>query len=250
MARLKPKETARWVSCIPWVEDLEREYGANYYGMLIGFLASLNVPVAVSPVHDKDWYTYEDVRKWIKRRFDPDNYEYMPDMTLEEIEDMAPKVGDLKKPHIHVLFRMPARRNRQYYTELVSDFMTIPETKWERVDDIDKYTCYLVHLYNEDKFHYPITSVLCLSGFDGSALLDMTDNERENVYDYINEQIHELGLRYYYQLNTWANECDSPRVKSIVRGNHGYFAAIFRSLREHKYDDAAIKKAKAEAAKG
>ena len=52
------------------MEDLEKA-GTDYFGLL-RYIASLHIEACVSPVHDRDTFTSEDVRTWCEQHIDPD----------------------------------------------------------------------------------------------------------------------------------------------------------------------------------
>lgn len=70
MARLKQGEVARNVAFLIWEKELTEQ--GKTYGDLLQFAESLNVPIAVSPWHNQDRYTAQDVSNWVDRHIGPE----------------------------------------------------------------------------------------------------------------------------------------------------------------------------------
>lgn len=244
MARLRQGETARLVACLIWEEDLKRQ--GKTYGDLLAYMESLNMPCAVSPWHNKDRYTAEDVRGWVDRHIDPDFYDFISE-DLEEVRSKAPKVGDCKKSHAHILIKSKGPRNRHYFTKnIMGPFIDIPDSKWEKVEHLDSYICYLCHKNTPSKYRYSELDVHGFGGIDLSPLLNKKDAmEKTNVFLLVKAQIRSQGWRYFHQLDEWADSTRDMDIISCVSGRVSYFSALFRSRREERQDKAAAVQDKA-----
>lgn len=243
MARLKQGQTARNVACLIWEEDLIRD--GRTYGDLLAFCEGLNVPCAVSPWHNQDRYTADDVRKWVDRHIDPDFYDFISE-DIEEVRKRAPRVGDVKKSHAHILLKNSGPRNRDFYTKMFRDFVRIPPSKWEVVDNLDAYICYLCHKHTPSKHRYSEMDVHGFGGIDLSPLLSIDKMEKVNVGLIIDQKIEDDSIRYYHKLVAWAKSTKDYDIISYVKGNTSYYSALFRSMRDWRIDEAS----KAKAAKG
>ena len=122
---LRDGEKARTVTTIIWVEDLERRYGDHWKKHFYGYLADLRIPVCCSPIHDKDTYTEEDVSAWCRRHIDPDTGE-----VADEYTNSQPRVGDPKKPHIHIIAITKGPMTREDFSKLFYDLVYIKVTAW------------------------------------------------------------------------------------------------------------------------
>lgn len=241
MARLKAGEVARNVACLVWEEDLMRD--GKTYGDLLAFCEGLNIPCAVSPWHNQDRYTADDVRKWIDRHIDPDFYDFISE-ELETVRDRAPKVGDAKKSHAHILLKNAGPRNRDYFTKLFAPFVRIPPSKWEKVEHLESYIAYLCHKNTPNKHRYSELDVHGFGGIDLSSLLKSDKLDKLNTLLLVNMEIDNRGFRYFHQLDNWARSTKDMDIINVVSGRTSYFQAKFRSMREQRLDEAAAEEAK------
>lgn len=243
MARLKRGEVARNVACLVWEEDLERD--GKSYGDLLAFCEGLNIPCAVSPWHDHDRYTPNDVSNWVDRHIDPDFYDFISN-DITEVRALAPAVGDFKKSHAHILIKNSGPRNRDYFTKLFAPFVTIAPSKWEKVEHLDAYICYLCHKNTPSKYRYSEMDVHGFGGIDLSPLIKIDKMEKFDTMQVIKARIARGDLRYYFELDEWATSTKDADIMHCVEGRVSYFQALFRSRRQKRFDDAQAAKEKAE----
>ena len=140
---LKKGQLARNVAIIIFMEELENA-GYTYHEFL-AYCDSLHCECAVSPVHDKDEYTAGDVRRWVDRHIDPDHYSFIS-ADIAKVREIAPKVGDKKKAHIHVLIKYPGRNQGKFYSDLFGNILDLPPTRWQKVLNVDSYLRYFAHM--------------------------------------------------------------------------------------------------------
>lgn len=235
MARLKQGETARNVSCLIWEEDLKR--AGKSYGDLLAFLESLNIPCCCSPWHNQDRYTPQDVTNWVDRHIDPDFYDFIS-TDIETVRAKAPKVGDFKKSHAHVIIKNKGPRNRDYFTKLFRPFIDLHVSKWEKVEHLEAMTAYMCHKNTPTKHRYSELDVHGFGGFDLSPLLKTDKVEKLSTIRLINMEIANRHFRYYHELDDWANETGDMDIIDAVMGRVSYFRAKFASMREKRLDDA------------
>ena len=228
---LKSGEKARTVQTIIWVQQMERRYGEHWQKHFYGYLADLRTQVACSPIHDKDTYTEEDVRAWCRRHEDPDTGEVADKYTNEQ-----PRVGDPKKPHIHVIVIVKGPMKREDFTALFEDLVHVKPTMWQRVIHLDSMTRYLAHMDNPEKYKYSTFDIQAYGGFSLKPLaITKTDEyNKANALVETLEYIEDNKVRHYHKLVKWAKELGDYDVFCCVTGRHGFFAAYFKSISEEK----------------
>lgn len=242
--QLKYGEKARTVTCIVWLEDLQRRWGADWKRQFYGYLADLKCMVAVSPLHDKDTYTDEDVRNWCRRHIDPDTGE-----VADEYTNTQPKVGDPKKPHFHLILIVKGPQTREDFTAMLLDLVWIMPNKWQRVVHLDTMTRYLAHMDNPEKAQYSCFDVMGWGGFNLKPLTISKSDEYTkamamvSVFDYIEEN----DVRYYHHLMKWAKRLGDYDIYACVAGRTQTFIAYFRDIAREKADKDAKKKAREKA---
>lgn len=241
MARLKRGEVARNVAFLVWEEDLQK--CGKTYGDLLSYCEHLNIPIAVSPWHNQDRYTARDVENWVDRHIDPDFYDFISE-DLEEVRKVAPRVGDYKKSHAHVLVKGSGPRNRDYYVGLFDKLVTLPPSKVEKVEHLEAYIQYLCHKNNSEKHRYSELDVHGFGGIDLSPLLKTDKDAKVNVFLLVKYEVRNSKWRYFHQLDVWADSTGDMDIVNCVRSNYGYFNSLFRSKREERFD---IKQAEQEA---
>ena len=240
LARLKAGEKTRCVACILWVEDMEALYGDRWLGRLYEYLDGLTMKCVISPVHDKDVYTYEDVEKWKRNHCDEDGD------ILPEFSDSLPKIGQDKKAHVHIMFQTKGPRDREFFTKLMAPFIQVRVTKWEKIDSYDAHLCYFVHKFTPTKYRYSELAVVGFGGIDLSPLERTDEHSKIAVLCDIQKKIQENGYSYYHQLTNWAFHTGVYDYISCVTGRASYFIGYFNSIHKEEQDAAAKRKAKKE----
>lgn len=237
---------ARNVAIIVWLEELER-LGKSYYDFL-GFLQGLNIQCVASPLHDRDKYTAEDVRKWVKRKesevgadklYDSESGELMP-----EWEKVAPKVGDSKKVHIHVMCKFAGVRTAEYLSTLFADFgLEIGQWRWEKVEHVESMMRYFAHLDQPDKAEYSPFDVVGFGGIDMSCLVRTDTNSRLKTLVEVQGYIKDRNVKNYHTLCDWAFGLRDLEVINCVTGRASYFTGYFKSKHDAEMARMAAKKA-------
>ena len=89
---------------------------------------------------------------WIKH--DQDRY-------TEPVEDVENprKVGELKEPHIHLLFTFNSSRDLNTVRNYFSEFKQLKENSYEKIANAYGAKRYLIHADNPEKFQYQIFEV-------------------------------------------------------------------------------------------
>lgn len=225
--------TARNVGTVYFIEELERA-GKTYWDFL-EYCDGLKCPIVVSPVHDSDEYTPEDVRQWLDRHSDKDHYSYITD-DMEELEKVAPHVGDRKKAHVHFALKMDGRRNGKWYSGLFEEFVPIPSTRWQRVLNWDSYIRYFAHMDSPDKYQYSSMAIQGFGGVDLSCLAQVDRVTSLKVLNFVKKYMYESQIKYYHQLDRWAYQTGDADIQRCVSGRASYFASLFASMRNERQD--------------
>ena len=233
-------KSARNHACIVWVEELDR-LGKTYYDFL-GFIEGLNIPAVVSPVHDRDKYTAEDVRKWLKRNeddvYDPETGEIAPDKV-----DVVPKVGDAKKAHIHVMLRHSGNRTAGYSSKQFEDFgLELPTYRWEKVEHVEAMKRYFAHLDQPDKAEYSAFDIHGFCGEDLSCLVKQDTNSKLKVLCELQEYVQQHKVQTYHVLCRHAFATKDLDFINCVTGRASYWTGYFNSMRTERMDFAAKKR--------
>jgi hypothetical protein len=139
------------------------------------------------------WWVYDDVRLETVH-ICPDTAASMSETNLtlaayyryDAIDDshkrvsrdwLPPRVGELKKPHYHVICRF------DYSLTMADalgklDLAGISLAYIERVNSEDSYIRYLCHLDNPEKYQYSMTDVVSVGGYDSSALWALSSGDK------------------------------------------------------------------------
>lgn len=244
---LESTDKQRLVTLIIWLEEMSGYNADNPYGGLLEYVQGLNIAAAVSPLHDQDTYTAEDVRKWIRRNIDPDTGEVREDKL-----DFLPKVGDRKKAHAHIIIesKNPLIVQTNDETKLswcayFKDYgLDLQANRFQRVVNPDSAKRYLCHLDDEDKHLYNVLEVHTFGGIKMGALLRDDEFAKINAYNFCLQTAIEKKFRYYFQLVRWAHDTGNPDFIGSVKGNTSAFNNYFNSLRQAQADQAAARKKK------
>lgn len=161
-------------------------------------LTQSNLPVAVSPLHDKD---------------------------VDELE------GTSKKPHYHVIvvFKGPTTENN-----VIKNFTSKLNCPDPRVVlSVPGAYRYFWHMDNPDKFQYPDGGQLCLNGFSIYDFKEFSNSEKNNMFDTIEEIIFEHKFTELVHLVRHLKRVGLYDELYMVRRNTVYVNALIRS---NKFD--------------
>lgn len=235
----KPNELLRNYGMLYYVEDLER--AGLSYGDLLGYLEGLHVECVCSPIHDRDWYVEDDVRAWCKRHIDPDTGD-----VADEYTNRTPRVGDKKKPHIHIYFKLPGKKKPIHMSQMMEDFLPYSSNRWVVVPDFGKIVRYCAHMDSPNKAQYDPAMIHGFANVDMSDLWDHKNMNKMQVLMEIDEAIKQNRITSYHRLNRWALDSGDIDYIAMVSGRVTYYNAIFNSARQERIDRAAKKKDKQE----
>lgn len=230
---LEDGEKVRIVTVIIWYNEMCDYDSDNPYGALLAYCDSLHMPIAVSPLHDKDTYDEEDVRAWCRRH----------DVCLGESPEQ-PKVGQKKKAHVHVIIESKGARDWSFYGDLFAEYCERLNVRhrWQKVLHPDSAKRYLCHLDNEDKAKYEPMSIHGFGGIKLQALLRDEEFVKLNAYMYVLNYIDDNKVAYYHQILRWARSTGDYEIVSCVIGRTPSIIAYISSIKQEKQDKEARKK--------
>lgn len=234
------------------------------FGNLVDFLTSNHFSAAISPLHDKDVWTPEEVQSWIESQISLYSGGYQGETYMRSIDWNAPfytrpprrswqkqehrwieipeeKVtiphpDDLKKPHFHVYVRLDYSMTA---IQMIEKFAKLKVTYFEPVNSERGYIRYLAHLDNPEKFRYNILDVCTLGGVDISPIFQQTEQDKINMYADLFHLIEKYKPKNVFQLTKLAVE--DYKMFCEVKGNHGFWS---RYLTEKCFYDAKEAKEK------
>lgn len=135
----------------------------------LSILKASLIQFAVSPLHDLDVWTEED------QHFDP----------------LVHVVGELKKPHYHVVAHFGGPKTIQYVRPLFDQLISVsPEFERESnghaniipAFDLGQAVRYLVHYDNDrTKHHYDQASIQSFNGFDVNKFFKLTKDQEADL---------------------------------------------------------------------
>lgn len=165
-------------------------------------LRDTHVPIALSPLHDRDVWTEAD-----------------------EEANPEHKAGEPKKPHRHGVMYFESLKTPDQALEVLEP---LGVKRVERVYAPKAYNRYLCHLDDPEKAQYPIEEVVRLNGADCSMVRELTADEREAMQRDIQRFVIDTGITEYAELMDYCLESNPDWLK-IVRSQtitwRGYLAS-------------------------
>lgn len=229
-------EKVRRVIGLFYIEDLTRA-GKTYWD-LCAYIDHLHIKAVISPIHDRDLFTGQDVWDWCVRHIDPEtgdlDHNYL---------DVAPFVGKPKKPHCHVGILVTAQKTAEEFSALFEDLMPVRASIWDKMLDYESFVRYLAHLDSPEKAQYSPFDVRAFGGADLSYLL------KDDKMDKINSLVEMVALteqnkyRYYHQLVRAVCRANDIDKINLVFGRASVFIGYFNSLRFEREDNAKAREA-------
>lgn len=227
-------EKVRNVIVLIYLEDLE-DAGATY-GDLLAYLDSLHMECCVSPIHDRDHFTGEDVRTWCEQRIDPET----GDLDLKYL-DAAPYVGKKKKPHVHVLFKGPSQQNAFWWSELMSGLLDIRPTMWDKCFSVRGSMRYWAHMDSPEKAQYSPYDIHGFGGINMSPLIEQDATRGDELAGAVHDMITKHNCRYFHEVVDLAYEVGDSDLVNYLRGQ-GSFWNYYMTSRASKRRDSLAKK--------
>lgn len=192
------------------------------------------------PIHDRDYFTADDVWSWCEERIDPET----GDLDLAYIND-APYVGKPKKPHVHLYFHADTRCTAMDMNDLMDGLFPMRPTIWERCLSKNGSIRYFAHLDSPEKAQYSPYDVIGFGGLKLDALvLDDSKSKMLELTNVIIDIIQNAKINYFYELVSYVRKMDDPECEACLFGKYALFNCIVRSRRDAKVDAAMMKKRK------
>lgn len=200
------KRTRNWSTIIyPRItEDDKTECPDNWAGIL----SEMGIKCAVSPLHDRDVYT--------------------EDKTDRETGDVLHRVGDLKKPHRHVIIAFDGVKTAAQAREV---FERIGGVGAEPVNSLYGMVRYLTHEDNPEKAHYSTVDVLTFGGFEYRRYATTKEDEEKQVMSQMGEIFRDIEEHELYSFSDVADYLlqEKPELFSCYRKNAYFFANYLKS---------------------
>ena len=212
------------------------------YGTLLAYLDSLHVRCAVSPIHDRDTFTADDVWAWCERHIDPET----GDLDVKYL-DSAPYVGKPKKAHVHIMFMMRRQYTAEEMSLMMAGLLWIRPTMWDKCIDPVGMLRYFAHLDSPEKAQYPSYGIHGFGGIKLDALvMDDSKSKMHECTMAIFEMIDECGIRYYHTLMRKVRATGDAELIACVWGKQPLFRAYMKDMRDEQREMAEAKRRKKE----
>jgi hypothetical protein len=189
---MNAKNRSSWWSCIIYPDSVPDNY--------IDIIKDWHLPVAMSPLHDKD---------------------------------LNP-VGDEKKAHWHLIVKFDSLKSYNQVVDITSELNgTIPQIVNSPVGLIR----YFVHKDNPEKHQYNWAEITCYSGFDIDDMCFSTESEVDEAFTYLTNLINcECILEYGVFINYLLYSGNIPEANRrlyirLARKNTIYFNTFISSRR-------------------
>lgn len=171
----------------------------------LSILAASGIPCLVSPVHSMDVYT----------EFDKEDWEASHDV------EFSHAVGELKKSHVHVIFKLPFPKNINsallFINSCLSDKLQF--NFLQPVGSLPLMCRYLIHLDNPEKFQYDHAEIHNLNFFPSDFNLPKagtsSNSSLNSILDFINKN---QKVTYFQLVSYFASDSD---VSSYIE-SHSY----------------------------
>ena len=174
-------------ACVAYPESLPTNW--------IELLQETGLPIAISPLHDKD---------------------------------LNP-TGEVKKAHYHIIFNYDGPTTQKHVKDLCDSLnMTIP-IKLESLRGMYRYH---IHLDNPEKYQYDDRDRILLGGFDPSSVNSLTKTEVDKFIQEILDFIEENNILEYrdliFNLRDYPNMC-------LVACTHTILFNTYIKSKRHKF---------------
>lgn len=182
----------------------------------LGRLEDLMLPFAVSPRHDSDIATVDDVRLH---------------------DEKSVREGQLIKPHFHVMLQYANTTTLSNVKSIVFETLN---TEKKCVNTVFKTKApsgmyqYLTHANRPKKHQYQEEDIKLLNNFSVTKVMEELDTAElmSNIDDYIEV----MQWKYYFQMMDYFRHNGMMNEYSIVTKHTSHYREIFSSKRLHKTD--------------
>lgn len=204
------KKRARVWAFVCWDESTD-------YDLLCRTISDLHTPAVISPLHDMDAYTESDVDAWKVR------HEGMDWSVLD-----VPGVGELKKPHWHVLISWAGSKS---YLQMLEAFDQVGVRYFQKVESKGGYIRYMVHMDDPDKAQYSMDNLQAFGGIDLSCLVTISQLDKQMMMKQIMDHIYANRITSFANLCRWAMVQEDPDIWTTVTSGAVFFRAVISDFR-------------------
>ena len=162
-------------------------------------LRDLHVPMAVSPLHDRDVFTA-----------DKDGH----------------KAGEIKKPHYHVMMCFSGKKSLEQVYQMVAGLL-LDVKHVEPLDDARGYCRYLTHMDDADKAQYNPADIITISGFDYAGLMAPTKAQTDQIRSEVLSWIRETDCVNYCDLVYFCHDVE-PDWLDYVEHHTMFLAEVIK----------------------
>lgn len=207
------------------------------------FLARTGMPIYVSPLHDRDRFTLEDI---LEMREHGGADAHFPGLVVYQ---RLPKVGDLKKPHFHGMIKFASKQTPQavlrFLAPLRVNFVIALGNKNndESKDSLSwrGYARYLTHRDNPEKAQYDPNDVKVFNApcYNVAAAINLMASrawQLTPLFDFIKEQ----GFISWADLVDYLRNED-PQMFELAFANSGKVREYMRSVTWQEFRLPVIK---------
>lgn len=240
------KTKTRNFAVILYPDSLPEEWKAK--------LTSLGIPMAISPLHDKDKSerkSPEAVRKEADRRaanqckaienpFDRQvKYEEAREYWKGVVEHEQANLPEFKKPHYHVLYVNPNPvTSDSVRNKLKRALGEQAVSHVEIVDNVEHYYRYLTHesadAIEKKKHRYDAKDIVLLNNFDIDRYVTMDKAQKKEMFAHLLDFVDEQNIMNLKQLKFFIREHggdigikNTQELIEICNENHGMLRMMF-----------------------
>ena len=150
------------------------------------------------------------------------------------------KIGDLKKPHFHVVIRFNSQRTA---TAVANDFGIEPNY-FRPTSNIDKALEYLIHFNNEEKYQYSVNDVKGDKDLI-RKLVECVENDGQSEGDRVNDLIDYIAsCKKFISITDFSKYCASVGKWDIFRRSAVIFIKMIDEHNAYIFHDGAEKEKK------
>lgn len=156
------------------------------YKQALTIFSASGIPCLVSPVHSKDIYSTSDKEVWESTHDD----------------EFPHAVGELKKSHVHVLFKLPFPKNIQSALLFINSCLSerIQFSYIQPVGSLPLMCRYLTHMDNPEKFQYDYSDIHNFNFFPADFNLPKAGTSSNSSLNMILDFINKNQKVTYFQL--------------------------------------------------
>ena len=243
----------------------------------VALLETLGIPMAISPLHDKDKpepMTDNAIRKRAEREakayvktqtYWDDNarkeaYEKLKQQKIDELTLARNNLPEFKKAHHHVLYVNPNPVTAEsVLRKLKRKLGDKAVNKVEIVDNIENYHLYLTHESADAKAHnkpiYDKTGIRYLNNFDITRYITMDKEEKQDLFIALVEEVDKRNILNLKQLMEYVREHGSEiginntrELIKVIDCNVWFLRLLFdgnyQELHNSKFDELIQEQAK------